>query len=134
MANINWVLNVQVEGGPQIVFSNPKREVEAYGKVGVTLEDIAGLQDVDIQPSPAAQVKFLLIKAKVAATETNLTYKVSNGTVADDTEAIVLNEPHLYSEGMIGTFLPDPPKLLKFENGTGKEVVIEILVGRDATT
>ncbi len=87
MANINWVLSVQVENGPNIKFSNPRRVVEAYDKTDVIVPDSASSatpQIVEIQPSDADQVKFLLIKADVAADGTALKYKVSNGLSGDD--------------------------------------------------
>lgn len=143
MANINWFLSVQVEGGPKITFANPRRVVEAYDKIDVIVPTDASStnpQIVEIQPSAAAQVKFLLIKADVEAGETGLTYKVSNGVSSDSTTPtrdetgdIVLNEPHLYSEGMIKALLPDSPLVLEFTNVTEGKVAVEILVGRDAT-
>lgn len=137
---ISLGLNVQVENGPQISFSNPL-QVDAYDHLDIELPakpaGAAVEKEVDLQPSAAERVKFLLIKPKISPV-TNLEYKVSDGT--DDTSVIALDEPHLYSAGMIkklfakrdGTTIH--PKVLKFTNKNEKPIAIEILVGRDATS
>lgn len=142
MLAINCSLNIQVMGEPQILTSESK-SVEAYGKIDVEIQpagEKADFVNVEIQLGRGAQISFILIKQSAyVPNDTKLTYKVSNGAEKDskESEENVLNEPHIYSTGMI-KLLPDTPKILKLknmhsENDTTKKVAIEILVGRNAT-
>lgn len=134
MVTINWGLNVQVAGGPQLVVSQSK-SVEAYDKIEVVIDPSGGVTEVslDIQPGKGTQVDFLLIKSSLYGSQ--LTYKVSDGTAVS--KEITLGETHIYSGTMITALLPDP-KILKFKNNhpaadATKKAAIEILVGRKAT-
>jgi hypothetical protein len=145
MVNIAFSLNVQVDGGPQILVSE-KKSVEAYDKIEVTIDPGADGLVVEIQPGAGNQVSFLLIKSNLYSendpdpnkTQNRLTYVVSNGS-QDSPNKIELDKPHLFlGKGAVSVF-GLAPKILKF-NSTYKEspsnpnkATIEILVGRDAT-
>ena len=150
-------LTVKVEDGPQIAFSNIKK-MEGYGALDIEVpaKGATKVDLVELQPSQAAKVKFLLIKPKVSPVKV-LNYTVTDGTevvaksdptkkIDHETDPFALKEAHLYSEGMM-TFITNneakdqsknrvkiDPKVLKFSNSSDKSIAIEILVGRDPGT
>ncbi|MGB5974974.1 MAG: hypothetical protein WBG38_16740, partial [Nodosilinea sp.] len=102
--------------------------------------------EVDIQPGAATQVGFLLIKSSLYSQEPadqKLTYVVSDGgtnfPAAGD--GLDLNDPHVYVGGALAVF-GLAPRSLRFTstyladpaNPAVNRAVVEILVGRNATT
>jgi hypothetical protein len=138
MATINLALSVQVVGGPQALISQPI-SVEAYDKIEVTVKPGDKL-NVSVQPGDMGQVNFLLIKSSLA--DENLNYVVKDGEdkTFPASGSIKLDRGfHLYlGTGGVSVF-GIPPNAIEFTNGypagtPNKDAVIEILVGRDATT
>lgn len=123
---INWVLNVQVIGGPKVSASETIT-VDAYDKIEVIIpagED----KKVEVQPGGSGQVQFLLISSNQYGDA--LTYKVNEDT-ADEIKLNALQL--LIGDGAVGLLGAAPEKLL-FSNGMDSETSIQILVGRKATT
>ena len=112
---INYIINAQVAGGPK-VSEIRSIEVEAYDKIQVSLSKTDKDKVVNIQPPGSGLTQFLSITT--ASYDKPLSYKVN-----DAAKVIDLNGPHIFIE---------PTKLL-FTNGTDDIVIIDILVGRDAT-
>jgi hypothetical protein len=112
MATINLALNVQVVGGPQVLISKAK-SVEAYDSIEVSVIGGATDQSVEIQPGEASRVSFLLIQSNLysqSGLNQRLTYKVADG-VKPDSDAIDLDEPHLYLGVGAVSVLKVAPKL-----------------------
>lgn len=131
---MNWALNVQVTGGPQIAITSKPKSIQAYDKIEVIIEPGDTERSVDIQPSNGEKVIFLLIKSSLYGSE--ITYLVNDGT-DDSANAIALDEPHIYSGTGAIALLGIDPKILKFTNthpatDASKRAIIEIFVGRDA--
>ncbi len=138
MSIINVGLSIQVEGGPQIPVPNIKIEVEAYDKIEVSIKAGSDLI-VDVQPGEKA-VSFLLIKSSIytsgnAADDKKLTYQ------PDGKSVINLDNPQVYlGVESIAALLGKVQKITfsnKLAGSEGKEpetAVIEVLVGRDATS
>lgn len=122
---INWAVNIDVSAGPKLTASGAS-ELEAYDKVGITLEAGAADVDVELQPGGAGQVTLLMIKASVY--DAAITYSPDGGTTEIPLDAPLV----LIGAGAVG-LLAAAPQELQFDNGTGDPVQIEIFVGRDAT-
>lgn len=129
---IKWSLDVQINGGLRIS-SSRCINVHAYDKIDVTIPKAIGNSPgsaiVEVQPSESAeQLKFLLISADQYSE--NLTYEVVGSSVSP----IALDAQQLIvGSGAIG-LLGASPKNLQFSNGVDKEISVQILVGRDATS
>ncbi|RCJ29418.1 hypothetical protein A6770_22055 [Nostoc minutum NIES-26] len=136
MISIDWSLKVQVNGEEEISTSEGNY-VEAYQRIEVEIPPGGSEKVIDLQPSSAAKVSFILIKrATYDSNDDKLTYKVSNGDATKDSKVIVLNGTHIYTKGILSSLFPDP-KILKFTNNhpvndTTKKIPIQILLGRDA--
>jgi hypothetical protein len=117
-------INADVALGPKLKESR-KLAVDAYDKISVGVPDQNTL-DVEIQPGGAGSIQLLLVTSSVYGAD--LKYTVN----ADATEH-VLDQPHvLVGTGSVGLFGQEPEKLV-FDNKTGQDAQIQILVGRDAT-
>lgn len=122
---INYIINAQVAGGPK-VSEIRSIEVEAYDKIQVSLSKTDKDKVVNIQPPGSGLTQFLSITT--ASYDKPLSYKVN-----DAAKVIDLNGPHIFiGVGAVGLLASEPTKLL-FTNGTDDIVIIDILVGRDAT-
>jgi hypothetical protein len=117
-------INADVALGPKLKESR-KLAVDAYDKISVDVPDQSTL-DVEIQPGAAGSIQLLLVTSSVYGAD--LKYTVN----ADATDH-VLDQPHvLVGTGSVGLFGQEPEKLV-FDNKTGQDAQIQILVGRDAT-
>jgi hypothetical protein len=125
--NIAWALNVQVPQGPNLAASS-QVEVDAYDKVNVMIA--AGVTDksVELQPGGSGQVRFLFIRSNVYGD--GLTYKVNNTA----NPAHKLNDFLLLTGQGSVALLGFAPNSLLFSNSLPGDAVVEILVGRQATT
>jgi hypothetical protein len=113
-----------VGAGPKLR-ENRTLAVDAYDKLSVEVADQAKL-GVEIQPGGGGSIQLLIVKSSVYGAD--LKY-----TVNSDTTDRVLDQPHvLVGTGSVGLFGMEPKKLT-FDNKTGENAQIEILVGRDAT-
>jgi hypothetical protein len=125
---INTILNVQIAGGPKLS-SSQNVEVDAYDQIEVVVPHGGADLTVDIQPSAADHVKFLLISAD--RYDGSLTYKPKDegGT---GTKAVKLDAQQVLSgAGAIG-LLEKAPKQLVFKNADAvKDAKVQILVGRN---
>jgi hypothetical protein len=113
-----------VGAGPKLKESRTLA-VDAYDKISVDVPDQAKLA-VELQPGGGGSIQLLLVKSSLYGAD--LKY-----TVNSDTTDRVLDQPHvLIGTGSVGLFGMEPKKLT-FDNKTGEDVQIEILIGRDAT-
>ena len=113
-----------VGAGPKLKESRTLA-VDAYDKISVDVPDQAKLA-VELQPGGGGSIQLLLVKSSVYGAD--LKY-----TVNSDTTDRVLDQPHvLVGTGSVGLFGMEPKKLT-FDNKTGQDAQIEILIGRDAT-
>jgi hypothetical protein len=127
---INWTLNVQVGGGPKITESKTIL-VEGYDKIEVDVRDGAAAEDIQIQPGDSGQVQFLLIRSDEYGED--LTYSV-NAAEPDPTQRIKLDALQvLMGDGAVG-LLGASPQTFFLYNALGKDVSLQILVGRKVTT
>lgn len=114
-----------VGAGPKLKESRTLA-VDAYDKISVDVPDQGGTLEVDIQPGGAGSIQLLLVTSSVYGAD--LKYTVN----ADNTDRI-LDQPHvLVGSGSVALFGQEPEKLT-FDNTTGEDAQIQILVGRDAT-
>jgi len=126
--NISWKLAVQVASGPAYVAANAL-QVDALDRIEVTVPN-AITTTINVQPGAAGKTKFLLIQSsKYDATK--LKYFVHDNTTTQRslTEALFLVD----AGGL--DLLEDPAAPLDklvVDNTTGDDVVLDILVGRDA--
>lgn len=129
---ISWTLNVQVESGPKISESKTIT-VEAYDKIEVTIKDKATEEEVWVQPGDKGQVQFLLIKSDEYGDK--LTYTVNVAATTSSISIIKLDALQLFMGDGVAELLDKnkAPEKLFFTNNLGKDVSIEILVGRKAT-
>jgi hypothetical protein len=113
-----------VGAGPKLKESRTLA-VDAYDKISIDVADQAKLA-VELQPGGGGSIQLLLVKSSVYGAD--LKY-----TVNSDTTDRVLDQPHvLIGTGSVGLFGMEPKKLT-FDNKTGQDAQIEILIGRDAT-
>jgi hypothetical protein len=113
-----------VGAGPKLKESRTLA-VDAYDKISVDVADQAKLA-VELQPGGGGSIQLLLVKSSVYGAD--LKY-----TVNSDTTDRVLDQPHvLIGTGSVGLFGMEPKKLT-FDNKTGQDAQLEILIGRDAT-
>ena len=117
-------ISADVALGPKLKESR-KLAVDAYDKISVDVPDQQTL-DVEVQPGGAGSIQLLVVTSSVYGAD--LKYTVN----ADATDH-VLDQPHvLVGTGSVGLFGQEPEKLV-FDNKTGQDAQIQILVGRDAT-
>ena len=126
---IKWTLNVQVLDGPKISASQTV-SVDAYDKIDVVVvEGAAGDKYIDIQPGDPGQVQFLLLSSDLYGED--LAYSVNAPEDTPANRKKLDNLQMLIGEGAVG-LLSNSPKKLYFYNALGKDVSIQILVGRNA--
>ncbi len=116
---------ITVPNGPKITQSR-SLPVEAYDKLDVTVPDTTTGMEVELQPGGSGQVQFLLVTADPY--DDDLTYTVNTGTTA-----YKLDQPHLLSGAGAVSMLDPAPEKLVFDNTSGKDARVQILIGRDAT-
>jgi hypothetical protein len=122
MTAINLKVDLQVSGGPKLIF-NDQVEVDAYDSIEVTLAKDE-TKTVAVQPGNADKVKLLFIKSTPASDKVHFENKDSNDLVT------LLNPVLLMGDAV--AVLANPPKDLKFKNGSTGPATITILVGRTA--
>ena len=128
MPDMSWTLTLQVSGAASVTTSAGAVPVEAIDRVEVVVDAGAADQVVEIQPGAAAQVVLVHIRASEYSGD--LSFKVTDG--ANDTDAIKLTEPQIFTAGTIPLFQL-APKSLKLTNGGADPVTVEVVVARDAT-
>ncbi len=118
--SINWTLNVQVVGGPQVSASDAIT-VGAYDKIEAVVPSNGGTT-VNVQPGDGAQ--FLLI---TASSYEHLTYQVDVSVTP-----ITLDGPHLLIGAGAVSLLGATQNQFTFSNSDGGDITVSVLVGRDA--
>ena len=77
---IKWSINVQIANGPSLALAG-EIPVDAYDKIGMTIENGANEKEVDVQPADTEDLKFLLIKSSKyddpSSSKIKLVYKVN---------------------------------------------------------
>lgn len=125
--NISWKLNVQVASGSSYVAANAL-QVDALDRIEVTVPDSV-TTTVNVQPGAAGKTKLLLIRS--SKYDANVKYFVHDNTTTQRalTEALFL----VQAGGLeLVEDTAAPLDKLVVDNTTGGDVVLEILVGRDA--
>jgi hypothetical protein len=129
--NISWKLSVEIQSGPNIIVTNAV-QADAYDRIEVKIPDSTAdptATTVDVQPGAAGKVKLLLIRSTTYGD--NLKYKVHD----EITPERVLNDAvFLVGAGSLA-LLEDytaPLDKLLVTNTTGQDVVLEIIVARNA--
>lgn len=130
--NISWKLNVEIQAGPSITVTNAV-QADAYDRIEVKVPDSTAAPTtttVDVQPGAAGKVQLLLIRSTKYGN--NLKYKVHDNTTP---ERVLNDAVFLVGAGSLD-LLEDaaaPLDKLLVTNTTGQEVVIEVIVCRNAT-
>lgn len=127
--NVNWVVNVQVVGGPKLPAAD-SLELEAYDFIQVDVEPEAADLEVEVQPGSTTGVSFLMIQATPFSDQ--LSYTV-NETEEDEGTRFALDGLHLLVGSGAMSFLGAAPETLYFYNDGTETAQVSILVGRDAT-
>jgi hypothetical protein len=129
--NISWKLTLEIQSGPNIIVTNAV-QADAYDRIEVEIPDSTAdptATTVDVQPGAAGKVKLLLIRSTTYGD--NLKYKVHD----EITPERVLNDAvFLVGAGSLA-LLEDytaPLDKLLVTNTTGQDVVLEIIVARNA--
>ena len=123
---IKYSLSFQVVGGTTIPITG-EIYPEAYEKIKIDVPNATEDLSVNLQPDGTNMGEFLLIKSSTYGSE--LTYKVNDPTATE----IILDGPNAFiGKGAVG-ILDSSPETLIFSNNIGKDVTVEILLGRDAT-
>lgn len=113
-----------VGAGPKLKESRTLA-VDAYDKISIDVADQAKIA-VELQPGGGGSIQLLLVKSSVYGAD--LKYTVNAGTTNR-----ILDQPHvLVGTGSVALFGEEPEKLT-FDNKTGEDAQVEILIGRDAT-
>lgn len=116
-----WDVTVRAEGGPQLTGSGVL-EVDAYDKLSVTVP-AGGDLDVDLGPGAAGLISCLVLLPETPSDE--LTYEVG-------TETITLDQPQFLFGG--ASDLAGNPASLTIANAGAADAVIDLMIGRDATS
>ncbi len=118
-------LNAQVKNGPTIAFGS-SIELDAYDKLEVTIADGSG-STLQLVPAATSAVQCLFVQSSEYST--GLTYQVNGAGTA-----IALDRPQSFiGVGAVSALdSAAPPSTLVFDNASGTDVNIQILVGRTA--
>lgn len=140
MHSIDVTLRIKIADGPEIKEAT-SQAVQAYSEV---VFEIKGKEEkcVEVQPSEAEKIVFLLIKSSLYSDKEDSTKEILYGIDITTDPEINLDQPHLYQGPGGVSVLGGDPKSFKFKNtfpsGTTEEekkqntAKIQILVGRKA--
>jgi hypothetical protein len=129
MANISWVVNVQVDGRVAMSASTPAETAEAIESLQVTIAPGDTDKVVDLMPGAGSSVKLVVIKSSRYGED--LRFKASDG--AADSDPVTLAAPQVYTAGSVALFGLNPNKLKFTNTSTTKGAEVAIFVARDAT-
>ena len=125
MHKITVTVDVAIENGPAIKEKVEIKDVNAYDALVVEIEQgDTEVKTVEVQPTPANRLAFLLIKS---SKYDNVSYGINS---ADE---IQLDSPHLYLGVGDISRLGSEPKDLKIKSQSSEKIVLNILVGRKPT-
>ncbi|QBX56726.1 hypothetical protein EXE58_15520 [Nocardioides seonyuensis] len=116
-----WDVTVRAEDGPQLSGSGVL-EVDAYDKLSVTVP-AGGDLDVDLGPGSAGLISCLVLLPE--APSDDLTYEVGS-------ETITLDQPQFLFGGAAD--LAGNPASLTIANAGASDAVVDLMIGRDATS
>ncbi len=120
---ITTSISVAIDGDGTLTATFPQ-SLEVYTKIALAIKD-KGKPEVDVNPGDK-KLRLLFITADAYPTETGkLTFTVDGGSAQDLYAPLLLVETG--ASALLGA-----AKKLTFENKTGKEAKVTILVGRDA--
>jgi hypothetical protein len=129
--NVSWKLNLAIQSGPQLSVTNAF-QVDAFDRIEVTVPDTTAspaATTIDVQPGAVGKTKILLVRSTKYGDD--LKYRVHDNTTTER----ALNEALFLAGAGSLDLLEDagaPLDKLLFTNTLGQDVVIEIIVGRDA--
>lgn len=128
--NISWKLNLEIQSGPNVIVTSAA-QADAYDRIEVKIPNSTAnpptATTVDVQPGAPGKVKLLLIRSSKYGN--NLKYRVHDNS----TPELVLNDVlFLVGEGSLN-LLSNPLDKLLVTNKTGQDVILEIIIGRNAT-
>jgi hypothetical protein len=133
---VRWNFNLFVNDGKPLTLDGSIDGITAYDKLSILVpkEPSATAKGItiDLQPSSVANLMLLCIKADSYPSSTNpgnLTYTLSKVTGAAENS---LTGPHVLIGNALVKLLGSDLTQLKFINTTGKDVNIDIIVGRKA--
>ena len=119
--SINYTINIDVSAGPKVsVVAAEPLQVDAYEKVHLVIAD-GDAPTVDLQPA-ADKVSLLLVTASEYGA--NLLYDLGNGDQPLEAPLFLVGLGNVKQTGN-GT-------QLKLNNTLGREVTVDVLVGREA--
>ena len=121
MAAIKFAVDVQISGGPKVNF-NEMFNASGYDRLDVLLPGDNTAVPVAIQPGDAEDIRLLIIRSSTPSADVTFD---NGGTAVALTSPLVLTGPSI-------TFL-DNVEDLTFNNNSGADVTVTILVARSAT-
>jgi len=124
---ITWTQDVRLVSGLRLTSSRIVT-VDAYDVIEVDIGASATDLEVEVQPSAASQIQFLLITP--SGTVDGLRYKVNSA--ASPTEINVDSTQTFTSTEAVELLGADPTSLF-FSSDAGNDATVQILVGRSAT-
>lgn len=122
--NIKCQFLAQVAGGP-LLSAASELQVEGYDKLSFTLKP-KGASSVPVAPKTSQLLLVVVIASPYPAPGQNLSYTTSDGN------NIPLDAPHIFMGAGAIKLLGSLEKV-DFSNETDKDVLIEILIGRQST-
>jgi len=131
---IDVSVSVKVSEGPTLSTAQTI-ECDAYDKAEVVVAT-GGTEDVEVQPSPAAQVELLVITAskyEIADSQAQITYQLCDNAGDPTGSAEVLNGPLVLVGSGAVDLLGGKPWKLQFVSTFAEDVTVEVLVGRMAS-
>jgi len=124
---ITWTQDVRLGSGLRLASSRVVT-VDAYDVIEVNIGASATDIEVEVQPSAATQIQFLMITP--GRTLDRLRYKVNS---AASTTEINLDAPQTFVSTEAIELLGADPISLFFSSDAGNDATVQILVGRKAT-
>jgi len=128
MAKINYSMNIQVMGGIKVNVVK-SIDAEATDTIDVTIPKGGAETEVQVLPANAPEVSFLMVTADGYGDTLGYTLTAGGAT------SYTVDGPHLLigkgSVGLLGT--PLPTSLFFKNTDATADVIVHILIGRDAT-
>ncbi|MBN1428169.1 MAG: hypothetical protein JXB07_07280 [Anaerolineae bacterium] len=135
--NIAISSSIKIPNGPMVPLSQTLT-VDAYDKIDVTIPANTTEQEVQLVPAASPPVSFMLVASDWYGG--NLSYTANakkSATVppAPPLPSFNLDSPHLLMGRGALTMMVDSgvPQTLYFDNQSGNDAHVVILIGRDAT-
>jgi hypothetical protein len=128
MVKVKYTFSMQVENGPSLNIPG-NYEVQIVDSGGVPVPKGGQEVTVKVHPIPWDQAEFVVITSQLNQyDESNLTYTI--GTAQN----VPLNRAHFLIGKSLAKLLGGQPGELKIKNNTNSDNIINIVVGRKATS